>query len=111
MTVLNRPRLGQELKSFMGSWDIVLSFELDPPKRGSGLVGNNFISVQRVTRMHDVIRKEAWSFYRTSSGVRLCWELEEPKGPKGMVLRPVREVALYRSTSLIRNRPSPLGLP
>jgi len=30
----------------------------------------------------DVIRKEAWSFYRTISGVRLCWELEEPKGPK-----------------------------
>ena len=30
-----------------------------------------------------VIRKEAWSFYRTSSGVRLCWELQEPKGPKG----------------------------
>ena len=30
----------------------------------------------------DVIRKEAWPFYRTSSGVRLCWELEEPKGPK-----------------------------
>ena len=27
-----------------------------------------------------MIRKEAWSFYRTSSGVRLCWELEEPKG-------------------------------
>ena len=30
----------------------------------------------------DVIRKEAWSFYRTIFGVRLCWELEEPKGPK-----------------------------
>ena len=30
----------------------------------------------------DVIRKEAWSFYRTISGARLCWELEEPKGPK-----------------------------
>ena len=30
-----------------------------------------------------MIRKEAWTFYRTSSGVRLCWELEEPKGPKG----------------------------
>ena len=29
----------------------------------------------------DVIRKEAWPFYRTSSGV-LCCELEEPKGPK-----------------------------
>ena len=31
----------------------------------------------------DVIRKEAWRFYRTSSGVRPCWELEQPKGPKG----------------------------
>ena len=29
-----------------------------------------------------MIRKEAWSFYRTSSVVRLCWELEEPEGPK-----------------------------
>ena len=31
----------------------------------------------------DVIRKEAWPFYRTISGVGLCWDLEEPKGPKG----------------------------
>jgi hypothetical protein len=31
----------------------------------------------------DVIRKEAWSFYRTISGVRLYWELEEPKVPEG----------------------------
>ena len=30
----------------------------------------------------DVIRKEAWP-YRTISGVRLCWELEESKEPKG----------------------------
>jgi len=30
-----------------------------------------------------VIRKEAWPFNRTSSGVRLCWELEESNGPKG----------------------------
>ena len=30
----------------------------------------------------DVIRKEAWPFYKTISGVRLCWVLEEPKGPK-----------------------------
>ena len=37
----------------------------------------------------DVIQKEAWSFYRTISGVHLCWELEEPKGPKGSAtLRP-----------------------
>ena len=31
----------------------------------------------------DVLRKEAWSFYRTSSGVCLYWEVEVPKGPKG----------------------------
>ena len=30
----------------------------------------------------DVIRKEAWPFYRAISGVRLCWELEQPKGPE-----------------------------
>ena len=28
-------------------------------------------------------QKVAWLFYRNSSSVRLCWELEEPKGPKG----------------------------
>ena len=31
----------------------------------------------------DVIQREAWPFYNTSSGVRLCWELEEAKGPEG----------------------------
>ena len=31
----------------------------------------------------DVIQKEAWPFYKTSSGVRLSWELEEPQGRKG----------------------------
>ena len=36
----------------------------------------------------DVIRKEAWPFYRTISGVRLCWELEEPEGSKGPVAQP-----------------------
>ena len=30
----------------------------------------------------DVIRKEAWPFYRTISGVRLCWELDEPEAPE-----------------------------
>ena len=29
-----------------------------------------------VCRPRDVIRKEAWRFYRTISGVRLCWALE-----------------------------------
>ena len=32
----------------------------------------------------DVIRKQAWPFYRTIFGVRICWELEEAKGPKGL---------------------------
>ena len=31
-----------------------------------------------------MIRKVAWPFYRTISGVRLYWELEEPKGPKSI---------------------------
>jgi len=40
----------------------------------------------------DSIRKDAWPFYRTISGARLYWVLEEPKGPKGpswRVLRPL----------------------
>ena len=31
-----------------------------------------------------MIRKAAGPFYRTISGVRLCLELEEPQGPKGL---------------------------
>jgi hypothetical protein len=78
----------------------------------------------------EVDHKEAWPFYRTISGVRLCWELEELKGPKGCIVRvdtpgavlviPEQvfpqgkarvcstEVQEYRGTSLIRNR-DPLG--
>ena len=33
----------------------------------------------------DVIRKEAWPFYRKISGVRLYWVLAEPKGPNGPI--------------------------
>ncbi len=32
----------------------------------------------------DVTRKEAWPFYRTISGVCLCWVLEQLQGPKGL---------------------------
>ena len=55
-----------------------------------------------------MIRKEAWSFYRTISGVRLCWELEEPKGPKGFLctggLDVIRKEAwpFYRTISGVR---------
>ena len=74
-----------------------------------------------------MIRKEAWPFYSTISGVRRCWELEERKGPKGLAYGLIlsalsaatplsaaeRVVARagptgYRGTSLIRNR-LPLG--
>ena len=41
-----------------------------------------FWSSSNSTGGPDVIRKEAWPCYRTISGVRLCWELEEPKGTK-----------------------------
>ena len=44
---------------------------------------------------------EAWPFYRTSSGVRLCWELEEPKGPKG------RYICVNRGFPPIRKRSPP----
>ena len=47
----------------------------------------------------DVIRKEAWSFYRTSSGVCLCWELEQPEGPKGLLRMQGYEALLEPHTS------------
>ena len=54
-------------------------------REGSGLCGTTTWTASSVLCIGgpDVIRKEAWSFYRTISGVRLCWELEEPEGPKG----------------------------
>ena len=41
-----------------------------------------------------MIRKEAWPFYRTTSGVRLCWELEEPIGPKTTLMITIQEVTV-----------------
>ena len=49
----------------------------------------------------DVIRKEAWPFYRTISGLRLCWELEEPKGLQV-------QIGPWVSGHLRRNEPSQL---
>ena len=51
----------------------------------------------------DVIRKEAWPFCRTTSGVRLCWQLKGHKGLTG--LNRAREVgALARLTTSQMNR-------
>ena len=61
-----------------------------------------------------VIQKEAWPFYKTIPGVRVCWELEEPEGPKGSgqdtdrARCRLRVSGLDRGTSIIRNC-TPLG--
>ena len=46
------------------------------------LPGTELVAAILFTGGPDVIRNDAWSFYKTISGVRLCWELEEPEGPK-----------------------------
>ena len=58
--------------------------------RAKGLVNCRQISAPPAEACPELARyvqggliSEAWPFYRTSSCVRLCWELEEPKGPKG----------------------------
>ena len=61
------------------------------PERGPGSVSIQSLRICSATGSAailctgelDVIRKEAWPFYRTISGFRLCCELEEPEGPKG----------------------------
>jgi len=58
----------------------------------------------------DVIRKEAWPFYRTTSGVRLCWELEEPKGPKGSTAFGVERLVLYCRTTSASTAPCTSGI-
>ena len=73
---------------------------------------------QRARADDVVIRKEACPFSRTISGVRLCWELEEPKGSKGFVGRKVggggRDGGgggvFALSEELAGGRPRPLGL-
>ena len=52
------------------------------PCRMTGVTLPTALNPQRPsprTGRPDVIPKEAWPCYRTVSGVRLCWELEEPK--------------------------------
>ena len=59
-----------------------------------------------------------WPFCRTTSGVRLCWELEEPTGPKGLDgCRPadacrvaLRNVRYWSHWSLPTNRRTPRAL-
>ena len=46
-------------------------------------------------------RKEAWPFYRTISGVRLCWELKEPKGPKGSRTGPQCQQELFEEDQIL----------
>ena len=50
----------------------------------------------------DVIRKEAWPFDRTISGVCLCWKLEEPQ-------RSIPDVAMGSTLTPQRSWPGPKG--
>ena len=50
----------------------------DMPDEGYPLAGSAAILC---TGGPDMIRREAWPFYRSIFGVRLCWELEEPQAP------------------------------
>ena len=55
-------------------------------KASKGCVRGGYVCVNKGlygSLFGDVIRKEAWSFYRIISGVHLCWELEKPKRPQG----------------------------
>ena len=58
-------------------------------------------------------RKEAWPLYKTISGVRLCLELEESKGPKGLYPQMSvwchAQIVSHRGTSLIRRRTPLVG--
>ena len=60
-----------------------VSHERGTPVRGARARPKGGLQIELCTGGPDVIRKEAWPLYRTISGVRLCWELEEPKGFKG----------------------------
>eukprot|EP00290_Baffinella_frigidus_P044710 CAMPEP_0180281724 /NCGR_PEP_ID=MMETSP0988-20121125/9377_1 /TAXON_ID=697907 /ORGANISM="non described non described, Strain CCMP2293" /LENGTH=57 /DNA_ID=CAMNT_0022253773 /DNA_START=294 /DNA_END=464 /DNA_ORIENTATION=- len=46
--------------------------------------GDAACHTERTPGVAPVRRKEAWLFCRTSSDARLCCQLEEPKGPKGL---------------------------
>eukprot|EP00290_Baffinella_frigidus_P009428 CAMPEP_0180138880 /NCGR_PEP_ID=MMETSP0986-20121125/13179_1 /TAXON_ID=697907 /ORGANISM="non described non described, Strain CCMP2293" /LENGTH=98 /DNA_ID=CAMNT_0022080833 /DNA_START=132 /DNA_END=428 /DNA_ORIENTATION=+ len=66
----------------------------------------------------DLIRKEAWPFCRITSGVRLCWELEEPKGPNASAANSMLWMLMQRGRIsplqgylAQKKRPSPLGPP
>jgi hypothetical protein len=62
---------------------------------GRMLVRMGLLVVARVRGCGDcvtVVRKEAWLFCRTSSGVRQSWELEQPKGPKGPCVQGLLEI-------------------
>ena len=56
-----------------------VSFERGAPVREQWIAGS---AATLCTGGPGVIRNEAWPLYGTIFGVRLCWELEEPKGLK-----------------------------
>ena len=88
----------------MSAAPLYLNSEQDIPRHPGGQAGVDRLSLAGsaailCTGGPDVIRKEAWPFDRTISGVRLWWELEEPEGLPGRT-RPRRA---SRKNTLIRN--------
>ena len=68
--------------SLISSSPVLLYGARSPSSAGAKPTRQSSLSSCSGTGGPDVIRKEAWPFYRKISGVRLCEELEEPKGPK-----------------------------
>ena len=60
-------------------------------------IGGDDVGLMQSTKAPE----EAWSFYKTISCVRLCWELEEPKGPKGQSSKAPKPLAARREPSAL----------
>ena len=92
--------------------NVRLCWELEEPEGpgGTGLWRTSGATGRRGARCStggpDVIRKEAWSFYKIISGARLCWELEEPRRPEGTGWgNLIREWVVFNTGILGRPRP------
>ena len=102
--VTRLPRTPLCLSSALYSPRKRLPREAESPETAQNVTTPNTVEVIRLLarggRGLDVIRKKAWPFYRLSSGVRLCWELEGPEGPNGATAPRDNSLAEYRGTSL-----------
>ena len=86
------------MSAYVGSSKNLKDLKTTPPRADCDRQGRRGVALRRgggvgatalyradfnITGGRDVIRKEAWPFYRTIFGVHLCKKLEESKGPTG----------------------------